>query len=310
MRKTMAGSAAALSSAVFLGLAPVFGKQAIQAGAPPLGVVAWRTLIATLILLALVFWRHRNLLSIYPLGLAGCLLAGFLNGVGSLFYYGALGRIDASLGQLLYSLYPIFVALLSWLDHTPPTPLTWLRIGLAIPAVYLLTRTGSAHPDWLGIGMMLVAAALYAFHIPINQRVLYDIPAPTVTLYTLSAMSAVVVSAYLIAGAPPVPPTPAVARGVLGLALVTSLSRLTLFMGVKRIGSVQTALLGLFEILVTVGLAHWWLDERLSTWQWAGAGLLMLSLLLKGLDRASTPRRPRGGWLAWIRPPGVPPDLW
>ncbi|HIQ08848.1 MAG TPA: hypothetical protein EYH28_04935, partial [Anaerolineaceae bacterium] len=107
MRKTMAGSAAALSSAVFLGLAPVFGKQAIQAGAPPLGVVAWRTLIATLLLLALIFWRHRNLLAIYPLGLAGCLLAGFLNGVGSLFYYGALGRIDASLGQLLYSLYPI-----------------------------------------------------------------------------------------------------------------------------------------------------------------------------------------------------------
>ena len=310
MRKSMAGSAAALSSAVFLGLAPVFGKQAIQAGASPLGVVAWRTLIATLLLLVILLWRYRSLLTIYPLGLAGCLLAGFLNGVGSLFYYSALGRIDASLGQLLYSLYPIFVALIAWLDHTPPTPLTWLRIGLAIPAVYLLTRTGNVRPDWLGIGMMLIAAALYALHLPINQRVLYDIPAPTVTLYTLSAMRAVVVTAYFIAGAPPVPLTPAIARGVIGLALVTFLSRLTLFMGVKHIGSVQTALLGLFEILVTVGLAHLWLGEHLTSWQWVGAGLLMFNLLLKGLDRATTPRRPRGGWLSWIRPPGVPPDLW
>ncbi len=33
--------------------------------------------------------------------------------------------------------------------------------------------------------MMLGAAALYALHLPINQRVLYEVPAPTVTLYTL-----------------------------------------------------------------------------------------------------------------------------
>ena len=45
---------------------------------------------------------------------------------------------------------------------------------------------------------MLGAAALYALHLPINQRVLYEVPAPTVTLYTLLAMSAVVVPAYLV----------------------------------------------------------------------------------------------------------------
>ena len=50
---------------------------------------------------------------------------------------------------------------------------------------------------------MLMASALYALHLPINQRVLYDIPAPTVTLYTLLAMSIIVVPAYLFSGALP-----------------------------------------------------------------------------------------------------------
>jgi len=99
--------------------------------------------------------------------------------------------------------------------------------------------------------MMLGAAILYALHLPINQRVLYEVPAPTVTLYTLLAMSAVVVPAYLIFDQKwpslELPWWP-----VFGLTLVTSLSRLSLFMGIKHIGGMQTALLGLGELLVTI----------------------------------------------------------
>ena len=39
---------AALTSAFFLGMAPVFGRQAIVLGMPPLAVAAVRTLLATL----------------------------------------------------------------------------------------------------------------------------------------------------------------------------------------------------------------------------------------------------------------------
>ena len=46
--------------------------------------------------------------------------------------------------------------------------------------------------------MMIGAAVLYAMHLPINQRVLYEVPAPTVALYTLLSMSAVVIPAYLL----------------------------------------------------------------------------------------------------------------
>jgi drug/metabolite transporter (DMT)-like permease len=99
--------------------------------------------------------------------------------------------------------------------------------------------------DWLGVIEMLVAAALYALHLPINQRVLYDMPAPTVTLYTLIAMSIVVFPAFLISGTRPEAVDPKIVVPLLGLTLVTFLSRLMLFTGVKHLGGMQTALLGL-----------------------------------------------------------------
>lgn len=118
---------AAFSSAIFLGMAPVFGKLAITLGYTPFAVVALRTGMAAGILLVFIVFFYRQYLYIFPVGLLGCVLAGSINGLGSLFYYLALERLDASLGQLLYSLYPFFVALWLILDHQPPSRLTFLE---------------------------------------------------------------------------------------------------------------------------------------------------------------------------------------
>ncbi len=308
------GLYAALASAFFLGMAPVFGRQAILLGMPPLAVVAVRTGLAALLLLGVMFFFWRKYLYIYPAGLLGCLLAGWINGLGSLFYYSALGRIDAGLGQLLYSLYPLFLALWLALDNQPPSRLTWLRLGLALPAIFLLVQVnGGRGIDLVGVAEMLLASALYALHLPFNQRVLYDMPAPTVTLYTLIAMSAMVVPTYLFSGAFDLQSSSAnglanaAANGVsrywlpvLGLTLVTFLSRLTLFLGVKHLGGMQTALLGLGELLVTLLFARLLLGERFSAMQWMGAGLLVISLALVALDRSHTRRGGGGGFLSWL----------
>ncbi len=305
------GIQAALTSALFLGLAPIFGRQAILFGFSPLAVVALRTSMAAGLLLLIVATTKRTYLYIYPVGLVGCILAGTINGLGSILYYMALGRLSASVGQLLYSLYPIFVVFWSFLDRQAPTRLTMLRIGLATCAVILLAYTDSGTVDIIGVAYMLGAAALYALHLPINQRVLYEVPAPTVTLYTLLAMSAVVVPAYLVFDRQwPVAAT-VIWWPVIGLTVVTFLSRLTLFLGVKHIGGMQTALLGLGELLVTVTLGHYWLRESLSVFQWIGAFGLSISLLLIKFEGAKPDRsQGPGGWLSWIRPPHkMPPDI-
>jgi len=310
-----AGIQAALASALFLGLTPIFGKQAILYGLPPLAVVAGRTALAAgLFLAVVVVWRPKFLF-IYPAGLIGCFLAGAINGVGSLFYYAALGRIDAGLGQLLYAFYPLFVAFWMRLDRQPLNRLTLVRLILSVPALYLLTQSDNHQIDLLGMGMMLVASALYALHLPINQRVLYDMPAPTVTLYTLISMSVIVTPAFFLSSR--VPPlqeiyliTPGKAwLAVLALTLVTLLSRITLFLGVKHLGGMQTSLLGLSELLVTITFAHLLLGEHFSGPQWTGMALMVLSMLLVGLEKPDPRGNQPGGWLNWLKPSGLPSKI-
>jgi len=309
MQKRIKGVSAALASAIFLGMAPVFGKQAINQGMPPLGVVAFRTGLAALLLFLVILAFRKRYLYIYPAGLLGCLLAGGINGLGSLLYYSALGRINASVGQLLYSLYPLFVMLwMITIDNQHPSRLTLVRLILIFPALFLIIRANNQSVDLLGVLMMLGASLLYALHLPINQRVLFDMPAPTVTLYTLLAMSVVVIPAYLISGDSIFPSLQTAWGAVLGLSLVTFFSRLTLFLGVKHLGGMQAALLGLSELLVTLVSSYLWLGERLSFSQWSGVILLIISLSL--VAREKTPvSRVKTRWLNWLRPPEYPSDI-
>jgi drug/metabolite transporter (DMT)-like permease len=305
-KRRVQGISAALASAIFLGLAPIFGKQSILFGFSPLAVVAIRSGIAFLLLLLIMLIFQRQYFYIYSLGLIGCLLAGFVNGVGSILYYSSLARLDASVGQLLYSFYPLFVAMWLFLDRQPLNRVTLLRLILAVPGMALLLGGAQNPIDLVGAIMMIGAALLYALHLIINQRILYEVPAQTVTFYTLAAMGATVLVAYLLfdrqmpdSGTPWWP--------LAAMALITFFSRITLFLGVKNLGGMQTALLGLGELFVTVFLSAIWLGESLSFLQWIGAGLLAMNLFLVSYDRLTPEKRQTSGILAWLNPPKITP---
>jgi drug/metabolite transporter (DMT)-like permease len=304
------GINAALISALFLGLAPVFGKAAMGAGGfSPLAVVALRTCLAALLLVSLIAFFKRRALYIYPAGFLGCVMAGAINGFGSIFYYVGLSKLNASVAQMLYALYPFFVAFWLQLDRQTPSKLTGFRIVVASLSAFLLTRGDAGKIDPWGVVFMLIAAALYALHLPINQRVLYDVPAPTVTVYTLLAMSMIVVPAYLIFDrswpTADVPWSP-----VLALTAVTFFSRLMLFLGVKHIGGMQTALLGLGELVVAILFSHMYLGESLTTLQWIGTAGLSVSLLLVWFEAPSAKPAHSHGLLSWLQPPDFPTDFY
>jgi drug/metabolite transporter (DMT)-like permease len=203
--------------------------------------------------------------------------------------------------QLLYTLYPIFLTLYHRLDGRPVSAYTLGRLCLGLGAVYLLTQvTATAPLNGIGAVMMLGSSALYALSLFINGHVLYEMPAPTVTVYTLMAMAATVAVAYLVGGLPAMPANLPGWNGVLLLTAATMLSRLLLFVGVKHLGSLQAALLSLGESLITVFAALIMLGEKLTLIQWLGAALLALSILLVGLEKSlGTPPRPKP-WLQWL----------
>lgn len=274
------GAAAALSTPVLLGMAPIFGKLALFTGVDAFTVAALRTLLAVLLLWLAYLLFARRFVFIYPAGLLGCLVIGTINGIGSLFYYSGLSLLDASLVQLINGLYLALAVLLSRIGGQRASTRTLIRVLLAMAALLLITSLG-AGLNWTGVGLMLGSALMFAGTVILSQYVLYEMPAPTATLYILTTMGVVVTVVWLAL-------SPTLEAGMLQaafwpiflLGLTTALSRLAMFSGIKFLGGMQTAVLAIAEIGVALLLAALVLGEALTMGQWLGVGLLFFSMLL------------------------------
>lgn len=280
-RIPLGGVAAAFMTPIFLGMAPIFGKMAIRAGADPFSVAALRTAVAVLLLWGVYLILFRRYIYIYPAGLFGCVVIGAVNGIGSLFYYGGLGLLDASLTQLLNGMYLVFAVLLVRLSGERLDGRTSMRVVLALLALLILTGFGDNGVDWLGVGLMLGSALMFAGTVILSRYVLWEMPSPTVTLYVLTTMAVIVVMVWLTTSAQNAAVMlEAALSPIMLLGVTTALSRLAMFAGVKFLGGLQTAVLAITEIGVALALAFVLLGERLTAGQWIGVGLLVASILL------------------------------
>ncbi|MCB9438482.1 MAG: DMT family transporter [Anaerolineales bacterium] len=286
MRQTnRLGLTAALMTPLFLGLNPIFGKLAYRQGADPFTVAALRTVIAVVILWVVYYAFWRRFLFIYPAGLMNCVAIGFVNGVGSLFYYNGLSLLDASIAQLLNGMYLVFVVVLTRVSGQRIGKRTIFRVSVAVLGVLFITGGLQGQGSWLGIGLMLANALLFAGTVVMSQRALYDMPAPTVTFYVLATMAVVVTMARVAYNLPMFvkdedQATLAALWPILALALTTAFSRLLMFISVKGLGSLQTILLAVLEIAASITLAHLLLNETLTAVQWVGVAVLGVSLLM------------------------------
>jgi len=279
------GVLSTVTASFLLSWAPVLGKMAYAVGATPFTVVSVRTVIAALFLWAVfvIFWRRD--IAVSWRGLIGCISVGAFNGFGSLLYYTSLSRLDASQAALLNTLYPLWVVLFLFASGQPLTFLTLIRLALSMVGVYLLARAGPGELDWLGVTLMIASAATYGWHIVLGQWVLADVPARTAALYIVTTMACVVGLARWLQARPiemlPINGWYAIAA----LGLTTALSRLAMFSGLQRLGGVETSLVSLLELLVSLLLAFLLLGERLTPGQWLGGVLLAISLILMSRDR-------------------------
>jgi drug/metabolite transporter (DMT)-like permease len=271
----------ALLSTIFFGTAPIFGKLAYRNQVAPFTLVALRTVSAALALWLLfaLFWR--SAIRISWRNLVGCIGMGLANGVGSLLYYAGLTRIEASLAQLLYTLYPIwvFIFLIAAGHHISAHSIG--RLALALAGVVALTYTGTRRVDILGVMMLLSSGACYGWHLVLGQWTLADVDSRTVTLYVLTTMAVVVLIARIASGDPWAPISSGGWLAVAGLTLLpTILARLFVFAGLRDLGGAQTSLLGLAELVVALLIAYLVLGERMTGLQWLGTALLVASVAL------------------------------
>ncbi|MDF1516252.1 MAG: DMT family transporter, partial [Anaerolineae bacterium] len=189
-----------LLAAFLLGWAPILGKFAYRAKVNPTDLAVYRTISAALLLwfLYMIFWRKRTILPIKDIGL--CLLVGAINGVGSLFYYNGLGRMDASRAALLSAMIPVWVVIFLSASGQKMIALTWMQLFSALGGVILVTSPWASNQqaDLLGVMLIIASAAVNGWYFVMGQWVLSDIPSRSATLYIITGMAITVFLAKVI----------------------------------------------------------------------------------------------------------------
>ncbi len=275
------GVVMALLTPIFLGVAPIFGKMAIRAGADSFGVAALRTIMAIVVLWVVYGLFFRRFIFANPAALMGCITIGAVNGVGALCYYSGLVRLDAGMVQLINGMYLVIAVVLTHLRGAHIDRRTLLRATLGVIALVVLTTLGERQIDLVGVGLMLGSALMFAGTLVLGQFVLYEVPPQTMALYALSAMAVILTMVWLAVGQPLTPEIAVLAvPPIIILGITTALSRLAMYASVKFLGSTQTAIMAVAEIAVALILSVLTLGERLTPAQWAGVAILVSSLLL------------------------------
>ena len=293
LQRRNVGIYSGLLASFLLGWAPILGKLAYRHDITPLTLASLRTVVASLFLMLvyLIFWPRLFLINWRAL--LYCLLIGAINGIGSIFYYSGLGRLDASRASLLSSLYAVWVVIFLAAAGQSITRLTIFRLGASLVGAVLVQSPWLATDpsNHLGAMLMVASAALNGWYMVMGQWVLADVPARSATLYIITGMAITVSVARAVSGTPLEPITLPGWQAIVALGLTTALSRLAMFFSMERLGGVQTAILNLMEMVVSLALAMLLLREVLSWPQWIGAVLLLggTSLARRDVERGAAP---------------------
>ncbi len=276
-KRHLSGITSGLLSAFMLGWAPILGKFAYQAKVNPMTLAALRSGVAAVFLwlVYLIFWRKRIPL---PLKAAlGCMLVGVINGFGSIFYYNGLVRLDASRASLLGALYPVWVVIFLSASGQPITLLTLSRLIISLIGAVLVTATPSllTITDFLGVMLMIASAAINGWYMVMGQWILSDAPSQSGTLYIITGMAITVAVARIMTGEAIAPISYSGWLAIVALGLTTALSRMAMFFSLEKLGGVQTAIISLTELAVSLTMAFIFLGDRLTLVQWLGAILLL-----------------------------------
>jgi len=237
-----------LLSTLGFGSIAMFAKIAYAAGVSPSLLLALRFLLAGAFL-APVVWLKRIPM---PRGrvLAGFILMGALYTAQSQSYFTALMYASSGLVALLLYIYPILVTalalLLGWerLNRRTLTLLALATAGLAI------TLGGKLQGQPLGIGLGLLAAAVYAVYILLGNQLTRDTHPLAATLVVLG-IAAIGNGAFAIAGGSRLPHSASAWLAIAAIALFSTVLAIAAFLtGIKWIGAAQAAIISITSRLV------------------------------------------------------------
>jgi drug/metabolite transporter (DMT)-like permease len=276
------GLALVALSTLAYGIMPILGKVAYGVGVKVLPLLAWRYVIAALLIAALERGPRP------PLGERIRLWAiGSVFVVNSIAYFRALEQIPASVTALVLYTYPVIVALLAALVGVER--LTRRAVLAALGAFAGCALTARSAPSGAplplaGIAWALVAALVYASYIVLSSRFGAGVPARVLALHLAQVAAVVCVALALADGGLSLPLDPRGLLAVAGMGVVSTVVAMIAFLaGMALVGPTRASVLSSLEVIVTLVLAFALLGERLGPGQWAGAALILGAVAFQNL---------------------------
>ena len=267
-----------LLSALGFGSIAMFAKIAYAAGVSPSLLLALRFLLAAALLAPVVWFKRIPM----PRGrvLAGFALMGALYTAQSQSYFTALMYASSGLVALLLYIYPILVTLLALLFGWEKLNRRTLILLALATAGLAITLGGKLQGQPLGIGLGVLAAAVYAVYILLGNQLTQDTHPLAATLVVLSA-AAIGNGVFAVAGGSSLPHTASVWLAIGAIALFSTVLAIAAFLsGIKRIGAAQASIISTLEPVITLVLGVALLDESISVSQLMGGTLVLVAVIL------------------------------
>lgn len=288
-REKMLGGLSVLLAASFYGFMSPIVKGAYGEGHSFAQVTFSQFFYASFFFLPYFLWQLKktkvNLKELWKL-----LLVGFLGlGGTSLFYYGSLQLLPASISLILLFQFVWVGLLLEWLffGHKP-TPYHLLSVGVVLLGTFFTIPIGDVGENLSlpGIGLGLAAAFSYSFFLIGTARLSAGMKggmrSAIMVLGTL-----VLIFLFFLTYTPPVELNPfgTISKWGLLLGLLGQVFPPLLFSyGAPRIGGSLTSLFGTMELPVGILAAFFILNEVILPIQWFGIGLILAGILFSQLE--------------------------
>jgi drug/metabolite transporter (DMT)-like permease len=276
------GLALVALSTVAYGILPILAKVAYAAGVATMPLLAWRYVIAAVLIALLERGEQPPLRTRLRLWAIGSVFV-----FNSIAYFRALEQIPASVTALVLYTYPVLVAFLAALVGVERLRWRALLAALGAFAGCALTAGGAPEGEPLplsGVAWALLAALIYASYIVLSSRFGAGVPARVLALHLAQAAAVLCVVFALAGGGLSLPLAPRALLAVAGIGVVSTVVAMTTFLaGMALVGPTRASVLSSLEVIVTLVLAFLFLGERLSPWQWAGAALILGAVALQNL---------------------------
>lgn len=280
-----------LFSACCFGSIPILITIATTSGAGLIDILAWRYVIAAVLLLALS-GSAAAVRSPGPRALPLLVFAGGGQAAIAFVSLSALRYIPAASLTFLFYTYPAWVTIISALRRTerltvPRVAALALSLG-GIAVMIGAPGAGGLNP--IGVSLALSSALLYALYITMISHFGNGVPPAVTSAYAAGGAAVIFIGVALFQGGPAIHMATAAWTAIGLLAVVSTVLAFIAFLrGLAAIGPVRTAIVSTVEPFWTALLGSVVLSQQLGPRILSGGVLILVAVIVLQL-RPSAPR--------------------